>query len=248
MEPANGTDEESHDPRSILAATTVSTRPHFSINSSLTLPSVVGLSIARNYLTLQLRLPSTDVGICSGLVIIFLECQLAYALASSTLSASKAFTESFNSGFGLGFTRNAGEDSYGLSDVSGKSGGASKDGKSRGHSTVDSTNTTAVGSPPRPRRTLEDRIDDLITDAPVCDSSPLKLRPENEGKTFTSVSAQPAYCERAGEHGPFSNESASSSNYSSTNDDMNIHAETSVEVHCDDAPMLKRTPPGAYML
>lgn len=208
----------------------------------LTSNSVIGLSIARNYFTLQLRLPSTDIGLASGIAVLFLECQLAYALASSTLSASKSFTESFNSGFGLGFTRNAGEASYGLSDVSGKSG-TSKDEKSRGHSTVDSTNS-AARAPPRPRRPSDGRIDTLMASEPP-GTAPLKLRPENEGKTFTSVSAQPVYS-GAGDHGPWSNESASSSNYSSTNDDMTIHAETSVEVHCDAAPMLHR-PPGAYV-
>lgn len=179
-----------------------------------------------------------------------LECQLAYALASSTLSASKAFTEGFNSGFGLGFTRNAGEDSYGLSDVSGKSG-ASKDEKSRGDSTVDSSNSAAQ-SPPRPKRTSDDRIDALLTNTLTPDS-PLKLRPDNEGKTVTSVSAHPAYASNSGhgghggEHGPWSNESASSSsNYSSNGEDMNIHAETSVEVSTDDAPILRQRPPGAY--
>lgn len=213
----------------------------------LNVPRVIGLSIVRNYYTLQLRLPSTDVGLTSALVIIMLECQLAYALASSTLSASKAFTESFNSGFGLGFARNAGEDSYGLSDVSRKSG-ISKDEKSRGDSTVDSS-SSAPRPPPRPRRTSEDRIDALVTNSVLSDS-PLKLRPDNEGKTVTSVSAQPVYESNSGnggEHGPWSNESASSSNYSSNNhDDMNIHAETSVEVHCDDAPILRQQPPGAY--
>lgn len=171
-----------------------------------------------------------------------LECQLAYALASSTLSASKAFTESFSSGFGLGFTRNAGEDSYGLSDVS--KSGASKNEKSQGLSTVDSTTSSAAKSPPRPRRSSDDRIDALLAETPPPDS-PLKLRPSNQGKTTTSVSAQPVYGAASADHGPWSNESASSSNYSSNNDDMNIHAETSVEVHCDDAPILPR-PPGAY--
>lgn len=213
----------------------------------LTPPSVIGLSVARNYFTLQLRLPSTDVGLASGLVVILLECQLAYALASSTLSASKAFTESFNSGFGLGFTRNAGgEDSYGLSDISGKSG-ASKDEKSHGDSTV---NSAKRSPPPRPPRTLSsDRIDAFLADNVPHSTSPLKLRPEAEGRTFTSVSARPGMDGSGGangDHGPFSSESASSSNYSSTNDEMAVHLETSVEVHCDDAPMLRRLP-GAYI-
>lgn len=186
------------------------------------------------------------MGLVSGIVVIFLECQLAYALASSTLSASKAFTESFNSGFGLGFTRNTGEDSYGLSDVSGKSGASKTTEKSRGESTLVST-SSAARSPAKPSKTSDDRIDTLLAGPPYSEA-PLKLRPENQGKTVTSVTAQPVFGESSGEHGPWSNESAaSSSHYSSNNDDMNIHAETSVEVHCDDAPMLQRPPPGAYV-
>lgn len=210
---------------------------------SLRLP-VIGLSIARNYFTLQLRLPGTDIGLTSGLVVIFLECQLAYALASSTLSASKAFTESFSSGFGLRFTRSAGEDSYGLSGVSGSGkSGKSKDEKSRGDSTIDSKTTPILRAPPRPQRPSADRIDTFLAELPPSES-PLKLRPANEGNTITSVSARPAL-HGVGEHEPSSTESASSSNYSSNNDDTDIHAQTSVEVHCDDAPILQRVP-GAY--
>ena len=46
---------------------------------------------------------------------ILIEIELAYALAAGTLSASKAFTESFNSSFGLGFARGRNRDDYYLS-------------------------------------------------------------------------------------------------------------------------------------
>ena len=66
---------------------------------------VIGLSLGRNAYTLRLRHASSDAGLDSAIVTIWLEVQLAYALAASTLSALKAFTESFETGFGLGFTR-----------------------------------------------------------------------------------------------------------------------------------------------
>lgn len=65
----------------------------------------IALSISRNFYTLKLSVPSTDPGRMSGIVIIWFEIQLAYALASSTLSASRSFMEGFNSGFGFGFVR-----------------------------------------------------------------------------------------------------------------------------------------------
>jgi len=99
---------------------------------------VLGFAIGRNYYTLQLRLPQTDAGLGSALVVIMLEVELAYALAASTLSALKAFTESFNSGFGLGFTRGK-TDSYDLSDISGVSGQSSKTEKSKDTATSGST-------------------------------------------------------------------------------------------------------------
>jgi hypothetical protein len=70
---------------------------------------VIALSLGRNVYTLRLRHESSDAGLDSAIVTIWLEVQLTYALASSTLSALKAFTESFNSGFGLGFTRGKSE-------------------------------------------------------------------------------------------------------------------------------------------
>ena len=70
---------------------------------------VIALSLGRNVYTLRLRHETSDAGLDSAIVTIWLEVQLTYALASSTLSALKAFTESFNSGFGLGFTRGKSE-------------------------------------------------------------------------------------------------------------------------------------------
>jgi hypothetical protein len=77
---------------------------------------VVALSLGRNVYTLRLRHQTSDAGLDPAIVTIWLEVQLTYALAASTLSALKAFTESFNSGFGLGFARGKSENSsYALS-------------------------------------------------------------------------------------------------------------------------------------
>jgi hypothetical protein len=91
---------------------------------------VLALSLGRNAYTLRLTRASSDPGLDSALVTIWLEVQLAYALAASTLSALKAFTESFETGFGLGFTRGKSEGSYALSRFS---------------NWKDSTGTTAAG-------------------------------------------------------------------------------------------------------
>jgi hypothetical protein len=88
---------------------------------------VIALSLGRNVYTLRLRHQASDAGLDSAIVTIWLEVQLAYALASSTLSALKAFTESFNSGFGLGFARGKSESensSYALSQMSRSNTGA----------------------------------------------------------------------------------------------------------------------------
>lgn len=92
---------------------------------------VLALSLARNAATLRLARPASDPSFDAARVAIWTEAQLAYALAASTLSALKAFAESFNSGFGLGFTRGKGEGSYALSAVrSGSAGGGPGSGAS----------------------------------------------------------------------------------------------------------------------
>ena len=202
---------------------------------------MIGFSIGRNYYTLQLRLPGTDAGLTSGVVVIWLEIQLAYALAASTLSASKAFTESFNSGFGLGFTRGKGEDSYGnsygLSDVGKSTPNSSKNEKSRNNSALESV--TVAG---RSQSQLADNFGESgsgvgvlvspITPTPKqgsVDDDALKLRPETGIRTFTQVSAEP-------ELGPWRDGSSAASERSG--DDMVIMRETGYEVQHDRAPIL----------
>ena len=191
---------------------------------------VIGFSIARNYYTLRLRLPSADAGLTSGLIVIWLEIQLAYALAASTLSASKAFTESFNSGFGLGFTRGKGEDSYGLSDIS-RTNDSSKNEKShKGSSALNSgVGSGGIHTPPCSRSGKDTNVE-VLDSCPSHDEAPLKLRPEPTLRSFTSVSADP-------ELGSWRDNSSSTTDSSA--DDMVIVRETGYGVQHDEAPILR---------
>jgi hypothetical protein len=64
----------------------------------------------------ELQQPQIDVGLQSALVAIWMDVELAIALAASTISALKTFTENFNIGFGLGFTRGRLEQRYDMSE------------------------------------------------------------------------------------------------------------------------------------
>ena len=197
--------------------------------------STIGLSIGRNYYTLRLRHPGTDIGLDSSLVVIWLEVQLAYALAAGTLSASKAFTESFNSSFGLGFTRGKSDDTYGLSDSSGKTPITSKDEKSRIDSALESgTSESQTRSlPPKsmPKSHL-DFLDPMVTPIPTDShaSLNLKLRPDVEtGNTYSHVSA---------DHGsePWRDHSSAGD---TSGQDMFIMRETAYEIQHDRAPFVR---------
>jgi hypothetical protein len=197
--------------------------------------STIGLSIGRNYYTLRLRHPDTDIGLDSGLVVIWLEVQLAYALAAGTLSASKAFTESFNSSFGLGFTRGKRDDTYGLSDISGKTPVSSKDEKSRIDSALESsTSESRLRSSPRnsiPKSHL-DFLNPMVTPIPTDShaSLNLKLRPDVEtGNSYTQVSA-----DREAE--PWRDHSRASA---SSDQDKFIMRETAYEIQRDRAPFAR---------
>lgn len=187
----------------------------------------LGFSLARNYYTLQLRQRTADAGLDGALVSIWLEIELSYALAASTLSALKAFMESFDSGFGLGFTRGKGDDSYGMSNVSGSSGG-----KSCATEKSKTTSPTSSGarastvpvlpaqSPPIPAVPAHPRRNDSI-----------RLRPEQDIAYRTAISAEP--------FGDISLWRAdSSSAESESSDDMVIHRDMAYEVQHDEAPML----------
>jgi hypothetical protein len=137
---------------------------------------VIALSIGRNAYTLRLRHQNSDVSLDSAIVTIWLEVQLAYALAASTLSALKTFTESFNSGFGLGFTRGKSENgSYALSAESRSPTGTGTSIASRNKS--DRAGTTPP--PAEKRRNKEDKFPSSVkTSNSSTFARPLQLRPD----------------------------------------------------------------------
>jgi hypothetical protein len=175
-------------------------------------------------------------------VVIWLEVELAYALAAGTLSASKAFTESFNSSFGLGFARGKDDETYGLSDISGKTPDTSKDEKSRNDSALESG--TEASRPPSfppsaPTKTELDFSDPMVTPVPPSGSrgslhvsEHLKLRPDVETNSYTYVSAEAGF-EHSRDHS--CNASDNSGN------DMVIVRETGYEIQHDRAPFLRMT-------
>ena len=78
---------------------------------------VIGFSIGRLVYTQKQCSASTDIGKGTALVLIFLEVEVSYAIVANTVSAIRAFTSNFNSGFGFGFTQHAGADDYAMSKV-----------------------------------------------------------------------------------------------------------------------------------
>jgi len=197
---------------------------------------VVGFSIGRNYYTLQLSRPGTDPGLVSALVVIWIEVELAYALAANTLSALKAFTEGFNSGFGLAFTRGKGDGSYGLSNISGSSGQSSRIERSKGQTTLESgregAHVAAVVSQSA-KGAMNVFASPTIPNTVAIGETPLKLRPESELKTITHVYAEPAHKKYRSHR-----DGSSASSSSSGSDDMVIMRHTDYDVQHDEAPMV----------
>jgi hypothetical protein len=155
---------------------------------------VVALSLGRNVYTLRLRHQTSDAGLDPAIVTIWLEVQLTYALAASTLSALKAFTESFNSGFGLGFARGKSENSsYALSSHMSRSntetGGtsiASRSKPDRHNKGLDDDETGTIFPPANISKDKNNRFLSFTR------TSPLKLRSDlvgpRSGATATATS------------------------------------------------------------
>lgn len=76
---------------------------------------VIAISVGRLVFTNRLCNRTTDAGLGSGLVLIWIQIEVSYAIIANTFSALRAFTMSFNSGFGYGFTVHAGPENYKLS-------------------------------------------------------------------------------------------------------------------------------------
>lgn len=233
MEPPDASVEEGYDNHSILDSATVSDAWSQVSEHALTcFNRTLGFSLARNSYTLHLRQRSSDAGLDGALVSIWLEIELAYALAASTLSALKAFMESFDSGFGLGFTRGKGDDSYGMSNVSGSSGGQSS--KTDETKSISPTSGGVHGCIVPALRSEKDSQVHIMSVPPSSknDNAPtLKLRPERDIAYRTSISAEP--------FGDISLWRANGSSVGSeSSDDMVIHRDMAYEVQHDEAPML----------
>lgn len=200
----------------------------------------LGISIGRNYYTLDLRRQEADAGLEGALITIWLEIELAYAIGTCTLSALKSFSESFHTGFGLGFTRGKGHDGYGMSDVSRSSAQASHTEKarpvSRSHSCTPRNPTTADRAPKMHSeagaRPCRQPINVLMREPP------LKLRPETGIATYTSVSAEPFAEAAAWQQSHKTMGATSSVGSDSPSEDMVIFRELGYEIQHDRVPML----------
>jgi hypothetical protein len=155
----------------------------------------------------------------------------------------KAFTESFNSGFGLGFTRGKSDSNYALSGISGQSGSSARTEKRKESSATDSA---AIASGVRSPRIQAIKYEDLVElDArPLSAASsqvPLRLRPEKAIANIATVSAEPhaSSADTGWRHGGCGGSESS-------DDDMVIMRETELSIHHDRAPILR--PASAYAM
>jgi hypothetical protein len=75
---------------------------------------MLGISIGRLVYTQRLCRNEGNLGLDSSLALIWMIIEASYALLTSHFLALRALTLSFNSGFGFGFTLNAGPESYSM--------------------------------------------------------------------------------------------------------------------------------------
>jgi hypothetical protein len=207
---------------------------------------VIGLSLGRNAYTLRLRHASSDAGLDSAIVTIWLEVQLAYALAASTLSALKAFTESFETGFGLGFTRGKSEHgSYALSGMSGSGNGTT----TTSHSQSKNSDQQQQNHIPSTIQTLayEDTTPHsrpLSPSSKTSSTQPLRLRPDLTTTATTAGATATASATSEIGAAPWHLHSAGSSSVSSLHEERSeplvIMRETELSVRREVAPGYER--------
>jgi hypothetical protein len=206
---------------------------------------VIGLSLGRNAYTLRLSHASSDAGLDSAIVTIWLEVQLAYALAASTLSALKAFTESFETGFGLGFTRGKSENgSYALSGMSGSGNATTTTTTSQSKSPEQQQQQQRNPSTPLHTIRYEDTTPHARPLSPASKTSstqPLRLRPDLAA-TATATATATASASTTSETGtaPWHHSSGGSSSVSSLREERSeplvIMRETELSVRREVAP------------
>ena len=205
---------------------------------------VIGLSLGRNAYTLRLSNTSSDAGLDSAIVTIWLEVQLAYALAASTLSALKAFTESFETGFGLGFTRGKSENgSYALSSMSGSGNGTTTTttSQSKNPEQQQQRNTSTLRTIRYEDTTPQTRP--LPPSSKTSSTQPLRLRPDlaSTATATATATASASATSETGSAAPWhSNHSGGSSSVSSLREERSeplvIMRETELSVRREVAP------------
>ncbi len=127
---------------------------------------VIGLSIARLVYTNRLCRATTDPGLDSALVAIWMQVEVSWAIVSSTFSAVRAFPMNSNSSFGFGFTSQAGPESYNLSRMEKSTPGSSNDSSEARHQIVqNSCERLRIG---------------IEASAKPSQSSPLRLAPSRD--------------------------------------------------------------------
>ena len=87
----------------------------------------IAISVGRLVYTRRLCNQHSDLGLDTALVLIWICIEASYALLASHFLALRALTLSFNSGFGFGFTINAGPESYSMQQRS-RTGNKSRSG------------------------------------------------------------------------------------------------------------------------
>lgn len=121
---------------------------------------MIAISIGRLIYTRRLCNRNGDLGLDTALVIIWICIEASYALLASHFLALRALTLSFNSGFGFGFTVNAGPESYSMQQRSrtgnkSRSGGGTQDvGQMKSNLSASAAEVRDSGSSSREASTL----------------------------------------------------------------------------------------------
>jgi len=182
---------------------------------------VVGLSISRQVYIHRLERVSDDKSLSSTLVVVLIEIEATYALASCTIATSRNFMDNFNTGFGVGHIRGAAE-GYNLSDLGGSTSRTKRTVETGTMSSVRAGNLDEVGCGLEKRVTMQRVLDD----GPPGDYD-LVLRPNQTIRCQAYVKSNR---QRFSDNGSISGDS----------DEMHIVRHTEYMVSHDEAPILPK--------
>jgi len=180
------------------------------------------LSILRQVYIHRLERASSDKSLSSTLVVVLIEIQATYALASCTIATSRNFMDNFNTGFGVGHIRGAAE-GYNLSNLGGSSTSRTK--RTVGTGTISSVmagNSDEVGCGLEKRVSMQRVLDD----GPPGDYD-LVLRPNQTIQCQAGVKSNKR---RFSDNGSIGGDS----------DEMHIVRHTEYMVSHDEAPILPK--------